>query len=543
MLNQIIDRIEFVAAVMLSIAIVTFGIINCISGEGIWQDEASSLALAKMSFGELWSLLHLDSFPPLLHLTLKSMFWMGVSESPMSLRIIGFCIWLIIVGLLWWRLRRQGGAPLASLVLFASVPWMIRYGQSIRAYGLATILGITLITFAWEYVRKPTWKNGLIVSVFGLLGTHCLYQSSFLLASVCAGAAAVVCMRRSWKQLTGIVAIAIPSALTIPAYFPVVSKGAASFRVFADKVIGPKALIWGVVKTVSTDMRMPAVWWLGFLAISFIVALRLFWQGTKEGVTTSPELIHSPREFAVFSLVTAVSFSCSSMFVLWLTSAYVNPWHLLLWVGIIGALADNMIVAGTPRLRPVVRLAIVSAAIVCVAGNLVTGWNALNRKYTSMDVVARVLERQASSNDFIIVYPWACGTSFNYYYRGLTPWATIPPLADYRMHRSDLVLNAMRQPGAIDPIEQEILRALSRGGNVWLVGHFEDAEGTPLIKPVGLAHEPWLLYWSATVMALLRAKATSVELLHVPLKRPVNGMENPPLWVARGVLASASPDR
>ena len=427
MLDKIIRRIEFATAAALSIAVIALGIVNCVSGEGIWEDEASSVALAKMPFSELWSLLRFESFPPLSHLLLKSMFWLGMSESPMTLRIMGFCIWLTIIGLLWWRLQRQGGIPLASLVLFASVPWMIRYGQSIRAYGLATLLGIGLITFAWEYVRKPTWKNCLMASVFGLLGTHCLYQSCFLLACVCIGAAAVVFMRRSWQQLVGVAAIAVPSVLTVPVYFSVVSKGAVSFRVLADKVIGPKDLVSGVIKTVSTCGRIPAIWWLGFLAVTSLVAVRLLLQNAGEGSTASPASARSSRELAVFSLVTGVSFTCASMFVLVLTRAYINPWHLLLWVGIIGALADNVLAAGTHTLRAAARLTIVSVAIVCVAGNLYTGWNVLDRKYTSIDVIARVLEKRASDDDVIFVYPWACGPSLDSLLSRTDPLGNHPP--------------------------------------------------------------------------------------------------------------------
>ena len=101
---------------------------------------------------------------------------------------------------------------------------------------------------------------------------------------------------------------------------------------------------------------------------------------------------------------------------------------------------------------------------------------------------------------------------------------------------------AAMQPGVMEPVEQEIRETLSRGGNVWLVGKFENAENAPLIKPAGLSHELWLRYWSARVMSVLSDKDISIEVVSLPLDRAVNGMEDPPLRVARRVLAPGSPD-
>ena len=528
-----LDHLERAVASVLSIVVLLLGLVNCIAGEGIWRDEASTVALAKMPLSELWSLLPFESFPPLFHFVLKSLFWLGIPQSPLSLRIIGFCIGLMTLALLWWRLRKQGGSPLASLVLFASVPAMIRYGQSIRAYGLATIFGIALISFTWEYVQKPSWKNVLPAALFGLLGVHCLYQSSFLLACVCLGAAAAICIRRSWKQLAGVVAMVLPAAMTVPIYFHTVSKGAVGFAVFADTAIGPNDLLRGLITAVSPYGQVPAFWWLGLLAIFFMIAVPLLRQHAEAGVTDSAATIYPSRELAVFCVVTGVSFTGATVLVLWLAGTVIRPWHLFLWMGVIAALADNVLAAGKTSLSARTRLVIVSMVIVAVAGNVRIGWSMLDRNYTSIGAIAKALEAQASSRDLILIYPYWYGVSFNYYYHGITPWVTIPPLTDVRIHRSDLIMAAIQQSVVMEPIEQQVRQTLVNGGSVWLAGAFEDSGDIVPIAPTGWYQGPWLRYWSARVTAVLKDAGATRCVVPLKLDRAIHVFENPPLTVAR----------
>ncbi len=76
----------------------------------------------------------------------------------------------------------------------------------------------------------------------------------------------------------------------------------------------------------------------------------------------------------------------------------------------------------------------------------------------------------ASVGDLIVLQdPWE-GITFNRYYRGQAQWLTVPPIDSHEVHRIDLVIREMRQPGAMIPALRAILNTLASGQHVWLVG-------------------------------------------------------------------------
>src|SRR5208282_4876517 len=47
-------------------------------------------------------------------------------------------------------------------------------------------------------------------------------------------------------------------------------------------------------------------------------------------------------------------------------------------------------------------------------------------RQTNIDWIAAELQQQAKPGDFIVVYPFYCGITFQRYYRGQVPWTTLP---------------------------------------------------------------------------------------------------------------------
>src|SRR5678816_3915164 len=99
--ERTINQLEFATAGVTSLASTALVAINTNAGEGVWRDEAASIAFAKMRLADLWTYLPYESFPPLFHLLLKSLFAAGMPETALTLRLPGLFIWLMNLTLLW----------------------------------------------------------------------------------------------------------------------------------------------------------------------------------------------------------------------------------------------------------------------------------------------------------------------------------------------------------------------------------------------------------------------------------------------------------
>jgi hypothetical protein len=122
--------------------------------------------------------------------------------------------------------------------------------------------------------------------------------------------------------------------------------------------------------------------------------------------------------------------------------------------------------------------------------------NLLNRHFSNVDIFARELAADAAPNDYILVYPWNWAITFNYYYKGATPWNTVPPLSDHSIHRVDLIVAAMENTNALAPMFERISQTLKSGHRVWYLGPAADtrvpAPGTPALPS---PPPPPLKYW------------------------------------------------
>ena len=110
----------------------------------LWRDEVNSLEVATMrTFAEMWANLSFDSFPALFFVILRLFAGVPASVSDGSLRVFGAAIGLLILFAVWLNARwLRLGFPLITLALIGFNPMVIRYGDSIRAYGLGILLAL-----------------------------------------------------------------------------------------------------------------------------------------------------------------------------------------------------------------------------------------------------------------------------------------------------------------------------------------------------------------------------------------------------------------
>ena len=77
---------------------------------------------------------------------------------------------------------------------------IIRYGDSIRAYGLGIALMLLALGAMWRLVESLTPGRAAIAALSAVLSVQCLYYNSILLLAICLGAASVTVRRRQVKN-------------------------------------------------------------------------------------------------------------------------------------------------------------------------------------------------------------------------------------------------------------------------------------------------------------------------------------------------------
>jgi hypothetical protein len=161
-------------------------------------------------------------------------------------------------------------------------------------------------------------------------------------------------------------------------------------------------------------------------------------------------------------------------------------------------------------------------------------------RQTNVDFIAAQLSTQMAPNDYVIVHPWHCGTTFQRYYKGAAPWTTLPPLEDYTLQRYDLLKAKMQTKDPIAPVIDRITSTLQSGNRVWLVGNFPfTQEPLPEIRPApnnpwGWYDGPYSFHWGAQVTQFLSAHCQRSAVGIAPSTNCVTPVENLPVVLVAG---------
>jgi hypothetical protein len=179
--KTISERLEKVAAVVVTLVIVGLHAFLLIHAGGLWRDEVNLVNLAGVP--SLPAMTR-DSFPVLLPILIKA--WTGLGlNSDLSLRLFGMLAGLCLTGALWlaaWTGRRA--APLLSLTLLGLNGYMIFWGDSLRAFGLGSVLIVLAVAAMCFLLEKPTWRRAGILAVAATLSVQALYQNAVFFAGI-----------------------------------------------------------------------------------------------------------------------------------------------------------------------------------------------------------------------------------------------------------------------------------------------------------------------------------------------------------------------
>lgn len=532
---KVAGGVAFVCTLLIICLHVAFGM----HAGALWRDEANSLELATVrTFSEMWTNLDYDSFPALFFLVLRPFAGVPASASDAELRAFGVVIGLLILGALWLNARVfRIGVPLVSIALIGFNPMVIRYGDSIRAYGLGTLLMLLTLAAVWKMLESPTPRRVGLAALAALLSVQCLYYNAILLFAICLGGVAVSLRRRQWKSVIRVLAIGAVAAISLLPYLPVIRRvGTWNFQFKAPINF---AFLWGKLSETLGSPVEAAVWaWVILFAFAAIAGLWMLWRRSDGHPAES-------RDRLLFVLVTLLVGTAGYAGFLRVLSYVTEPWYYLLFV-VFAALCLDFIFASlrTGSLPVLLRSAF---ALVFVGISAFPAWQEIQPRQTNVDVIAAQLQAVAGPEDLILINTWNYGIPFRRYYRGPASTETIPPIEDLRFHRCDLVKRQMMSPDPLAPVLQKMDETLRSGHTIWLIGglNFVPPGKVPLVirpgydGPTGWVGGNFYETWATQAGSLVQNHALHFERVRVPLAQQVSHYENLPLSAIRGWRGAA----
>lgn len=523
-------RSDWILAFSITAAAVFLHLVFLEHAGGLWRDEAGVVKLATLpTLGETWTYLGHESCPLFFPVAVHCWSATGFGGADFGLRGYGLIVGLLLLGAVWfngWALTRS--VPLISLGLLATNITVIRWGDSLRAYGTGSVLMLLAVGCMWRFVVFPSRWRWVLALLAALASVQCLFQNSFLLLAVCLAGAAVCWRRKDLRNGAAVLAVGLLAACSMIPYLRIIREG-KGWSVLSQTGFLP-GLVW---QNLSNALALAAPWtkwlWLGLGLLVLLCRVKTFRPG--EVSKDSPE-----TSVGLYATTAFVAGTILFFIYLWLAALPTQVWYYLPLMTFAAVCLDAAL-AGRFACCQIWRWVFLCLMVVVPFGKTV---QSVQCRQTNMDLIAATLHEQAGPDDLILVHPWYYGISFDRYFRGTTPWMTIPDLDDHRFHRYDLFKVKMQMENPMQPVLDKIASTLRSGHRVWIVG------GIPFVKTppaelgpapnriYGWLDEPYSQVWGADTGYFLNRHAQQAQVIPVEPANCVSDFENLPVMMVTG---------
>ena len=458
--SQWLTRLEWGVCLGATLAAIGLHLIYLTHAGGLWRDETISVRLATSSTaGEMWRMLVYESFPVLFPATLRCWWAVGLGGTDFAFRCLGFLIALALLGAVWLNARvLRSSLPLVSLGLLAGNLTLVRWGDSLRAYGLGCALILLTLALVWSLMRAPSAERFLAATLAAVLSVQCLYQNAFLLFAICIAGCFVCFRRKQDRTALLLIAVGAAAAASLLPYIGLIIRSQRSFIVARTGFRG--ALVWSnLFDALGTPMGWPALVWVGLCVLASVRGLWFVRRSLEQKPIRTKDVPLFGALILTLGLLTFFLFIA-------IARLPTQPWYWLPPMVLAAVCIDAVLGTWLEAYRGW-RLALV---ILMAFVPLITGVGLAKQRQTNIDLIAARLRKEAKPNDLILVHPWYCGVTFNRYYQGPTPWITLPALSDFRVARYDLLKEKLAATAPIKDVLDRMAQTLAAGNRLWIVG-------------------------------------------------------------------------
>jgi len=337
------------------------------------------------------------------------------------------------------------------------------------------------------------------------------------------------------KILWTMVGIGLLAGASLFVYLPAIFHQGSKYLPFWRSPFFDAATLWNglgdaLAARSSADpdgANGPQIWiWIGLLLVGIIVAVTMQRTGVRQ--TPKPQVAWkrakpARSDLALFCVTSVVLGIIGYFGFLLKLQFFMQSWYYVEILILCAISIDGILSASWPALRPwgFVRIGFL---VVMMILNARPAWAEAHTRRSNLDVVATFLGHNASVGDLIVVQDAWEGITFKRYYRGQTPWLSIPPIDSHEVHRIDLVMAEMTQPQAMTPVLHAIANTLVSGNHVWVVGSIpiarsEDAPSEP-IPPPPLPSEMPTKWWGGSYMYWWNQQVATFLLDHAQEEKP-----------------------
>jgi len=497
----------------------------------LWRDEINTVVVATQpTIAGVWDRLESESFPLLPYALLHV--WRSPGRgADAGFRAFGLIAGLSAIAALWWGRRVTGlPPPLLALALFAINPVVVRWGDSIRGYGLGELAILLAFTLVFEAVRRPRPAVVALAAIAATAAVQTVYQNSVLVLAIGVAGAAISLGERRPRRAAVALAIGAVAAVSLLPYLAVMGR-AREYRLVSVEGATPghlASVFWralGAEIGVGWPGQVLAAAWVGTIAWALVaVAARRPASGP-------------PRALALYGLLVLLIGVLTHFAFLLCLGFPTMPWYSLSLVALMAASLEAMIQGGSTAGRTS-RVALAGALLALVSPS---AFAYVGLRQTNMDLAAAAVAG-AQRDDFVVVSPWFLAVSFNRYYRGAAPWSTIPPLEDTSVHRTDLLARQLQAEDPIGPLVARVERTLQGGHRVYWVGLPVPAIDRPPrpLPPLrgtvnGELQGVYCANWTLQVAQALRRYGAAGESVPLEARQPVQPYERVRVWVTTGL--------
>ena len=538
-LNPLLRKACGLTALTLTVSAVLLHVFSFIVVGGLWRDEIGLVNIALLpSWKEIiWGLMH-DHCPVVFPAVVRSWSALGLAQTDTGLRVLGLIMGLFVVASFWLAGRMMGRQPpLLFLSLVATNPVIIRYGDSMRGYALGIAFIVLTMGLIWRFIEVPSVRRGLLAGLGAVLSVQTLYQNAFFLLAICVGGVAVSLRQRESSKAVGVLAVGFVAALSLLPYIHPILE-ARSWWVVSQSGTS-LAIAWRYLSQITGTF-------LGVWIIVVVLAAAFGMSPVIPG--RRREMDYDRMDLPLFGGMALVLGVIGFGAFLKLTGLPTQVWYYIPGLCFAVVCCDAIV----SQVHPLVKIGALAIAVAALLVSISpSAYTALRWRQTNGDLVAAHVARNAAPDDLVVVHPWYFGLTFSYYYHGAAQWTTLPPLADYRFHRYDLIKEQLATTNAIAPVLARLETTLRSGHRVWIVGNISaPPPGSPVPRelpvaphgPLGWSDHPYTDAWGSEVGYFLMEHITNSTLILNPDTNtvPINPMEKITLVVASGWRIPAS---